>query len=521
MNARLLRPRLSGDPDALRYIAAVQQADGNTLEPAVRKAITDFVVGCKQDGIWSAIKAGCILMGARTLTGALTPLVGSAPTNNGPFVSGDYNRKTGLLSNGSTKYLDSNRANNADPQNDFHASVYISSDSPGSVGVYLGGGGFSDGSSNLVRNSSSGLNARVRNTGTGSQTAFSGNITATFYGVSRSAGASYSARHDTNSATVTSASSAASAGNLFVFARGSATNVADAYLAVRLAFYSAGTSLDLGLLQSRLSSLYTAIGAALAPNYADADVNAYITAVEAADGQLLETGVRDAINDFIVGCKADGIWSAIKASCILMGARTLSGALTPLVGTAPTNVNFVSGDYNRKTGLVGNGSTKYLSSGRANNADGQNNQSMGVYVSAFGAGTNDALIGSGTGTTTGASHIIAQTSPTVASARFTLRSRGSNVDFASIIQAHTAGLQAVSRAASGSFSYTLGGSAGTASFTSSTPDSGTVNVFARDVSSALYATHRIAFYWIGEALTLSLLDSRVSTLYTAIGAAIP
>jgi hypothetical protein len=69
----------------------------------------------------------------------------------------------------------------------------------------------------------------------------------------------------------------------------------------------------------------------------------------------LEIGVQSAYNDFVVGCKADGIWDAIKASCILAGARTLSGSLTPLKGAAPTNFNFVSGDYNRKTGLVGNG----------------------------------------------------------------------------------------------------------------------------------------------------------------------
>jgi hypothetical protein len=58
----------------------------------------------------TAIKASCILAGARTLAGALVPLAGAAPTNVGPFVSGDYNRKTGLVGDGSTKYLNSNRA---------------------------------------------------------------------------------------------------------------------------------------------------------------------------------------------------------------------------------------------------------------------------------------------------------------------------------------------------------------------------------------------------------------------------
>ena len=105
----------------------------------------------------------------------------------------------------------------------------------------------------------------------------------------------------------------------------------------------------------------------------DPDAMAYLRAVEDADNQALEQGVQQAVNQFVIGCKSDGIWSAIKASCILAGARTLNGALVPLVGIAPTNFNFVAGDYNRKTGLVGDGSTKYLDSNRNNNADPQNN----------------------------------------------------------------------------------------------------------------------------------------------------
>jgi hypothetical protein len=50
----------------------------------------------------------------------------------------------------------------------------------------------------------------------------------------------------------------------------------------------------------------------------DADAVAYIAAVEAADGQALETATRMAINSFVKGCKNDGIWPAIKASCILV-----------------------------------------------------------------------------------------------------------------------------------------------------------------------------------------------------------
>jgi hypothetical protein len=232
--------------------------------------------------------------------------------------------------------------------------------------------------------------------------------------------------------------------------------------------------------------------------------------------------LADAINDFIVGCKADGIWDSIKACCILAGWDGLSGCLVPLKGAAPTNNGpFVSGDYNRKTGLVGNGSSKYLAANRNNNADPQNNQSMGAWISAFGAGTNDAVMGSGTGTISGASHLLVQKSPTSLSDRFVVRSRGGTEVLEAVDITHAAGLHGMSRAASGTFSYLLSGSSGTATKTSNAADTGPINVFARDTASALYATHRLSFYWIGESLTLSSLSSRVSALVTAIGAAIP
>jgi hypothetical protein len=107
-------------------------------------------------------------------------------------------------------------------------------------------------------------------------------------------------------------------------------------------------------------SLGNMLGGASVLNRFDPDAKAYIAAVEVADGQALEPAIRTAYNNFILGCKSDGIWDAIKASCILAGARSLSGALVPLKGSAPTNNNFVSGDYVRTTGLVGDGTTKYL-----------------------------------------------------------------------------------------------------------------------------------------------------------------
>ena len=125
LNISVTQVKLQGlDADASAYIDAVALVEGGYTEPGVQRAINDFVIGCKADGIWTSIKASCILAGANTLNGALVPLVGAAPTNVGPFIADDYNRKTGLKGNAAAKYLDSNRANNADLQNNHHLSVY-------------------------------------------------------------------------------------------------------------------------------------------------------------------------------------------------------------------------------------------------------------------------------------------------------------------------------------------------------------------------------------------------------------
>jgi len=45
-----------------------------------------------------------------------------------------------------------------------------------------------------------------------------------------------------------------------------------------------------------------------------------------------------------------------------------------------------------------------------------------------------------------------------------------------------------------------------------------VAVFARNVDGANFSTCRLAFYSIGEAIDLALLDARITTLINAYGA---
>jgi hypothetical protein len=259
------------DPDAAVYIAAVEAADGEALETATKVAIHSFVKGCKNDGIWPAIKASCILAGARTLTGALVPLVGAAPTNpfvnpaneslGRLFVSGDYNRKTGLAGNASTKYLNSNRNNNADPQDSKHMSVYASSNTTASR-AYMGAGGAATGRSSFGAASTSTTSFAVIN-GTASYSCGATNVG--FMGMSRASSTQFTARGAGSTLLhpdAPAASETPTSGALYVLARENNSGVAELYSNARIAFYSIGENLDLALLDTRVSALITAIGAA-------------------------------------------------------------------------------------------------------------------------------------------------------------------------------------------------------------------------------------------------------------------
>ena len=249
------------------------------------------------------------------------------------------------------------------------------------------------------------------------------------------------------------------------------------------------------------------------PWITEPDARDFIQRVEAADGAALEDGIKLAYVDFIRGCKADGTWNAIKASCILAGAQTLSGALVPLVGTAPTNFNFVSGDYNRKTGLLGNGSTKYLDSNRNSNADPQDSYSVSVWLNTAGTPSNVTQVYLGGSSASGG------TSLGIASSQ--LFSRNRNSGFILFGTSIATGFFGSSRSESATYITRDSGANTTRTQTSQAPASAATHIFAESAGTPFRSNARIAFYSIGESLDLALLDARVTTLINAIGAAIP
>jgi len=255
---------LPTDTDALDYLARVKAADGAGVETAVAVAVSAFITALKADSLWDAIGASGLLCGPRTLAGALVPLRGPAPTAQGGWASGDYDRSTGMTGDGTALYLDSNRPANADDQNDNHWAIYIAT--PQTVG---GRSSFGSGDNVAVsyhyhRTATGGSlgkpqlqNNVATNYNTTNELEASG-LSAT----SRSSGSAYDWASGGDSGTINQASVAPSSYNAYVFAINS--DGSDAiHSDATISFYSIGTSIDLAKLDSHVSAYVTAIGAAL------------------------------------------------------------------------------------------------------------------------------------------------------------------------------------------------------------------------------------------------------------------
>lgn len=244
----------TGDLDAWDYIYRVQAADGQDLEDSVIAAMLKFVIGCKTDGIWDAIKASCVMAGARTLNGALVPLKGAAPTNFN-FESTDYNRKTGLKGDGATKYLNANRANNADPQNSHHQSVWVSEHSAGTAS-YINAGNTATGSTSIVKTTTS-YAPRSRNSQ--NDTVGFSNFLPGLVALSRDNAANYTLRYQSNQSVITRSSQAPTNAPTEIYRRPDATTYADA----RFAFYSIGEAINMPQLDARVFGLLTDLNIAI------------------------------------------------------------------------------------------------------------------------------------------------------------------------------------------------------------------------------------------------------------------
>lgn len=239
----------------------------------------------------------------------------------------------------------------------------------------------------------------------------------------------------------------------------------------------------------------------------DTDASAYITLVEAADGTSLETSVKQTINDFVVGCKSDGIWNSLSTCCILAGARSLTGALIPLKGNSPTNVGFAAGDYNRLN-LLG-GTSKYLNSNVLDNAFDQNDFHMSIWQAQPVPSGNRTSIGVQQASPYNTSSILHSGSNTF------LRARNNTSTFTALNGATSVGLFGVSRSSTTSYNEKRPGNNITSiSINSTSPLSIPYFVFSSNSNGIPLTSYhgRLSFYSLGQSINLVQLNSRVSDL---------
>lgn len=249
------------DADAARWIDSVSSADGQLLEQSVCVAVNQFVISCKAANIWNAIRICYLLCGARTLSGALVPLLGPAPTNSN-FVSSDYDRKLGLSSSPNIKTLDTGRPQTLDRRDDFHICCYATRAVTSTFGNYFGVGAGTAGATHIGRLDATSL--FVRNRSINNET-FSNAATLTgFIGLFRNSSCSHETSVGNLSSRFLRTSQAQSADTTRVFSVTDGTSNATQFVGnARIAFFSLGNHVNRSGYKAIVDQLMTDIGSAI------------------------------------------------------------------------------------------------------------------------------------------------------------------------------------------------------------------------------------------------------------------
>lgn len=224
-------------------------------------------------------------------------------------------------------------------------------------------------------------------------------------------------------------------------------------------------------------------------------------------GDTTYTPYKQPLANYIDGLVTLGgaYWNTMLSATSFVGVG-IQGIVVPLRSgmTVPTQNNFVTADLNQLTGLKGNASTKYISTGVNTSTLGINNHSLSVYLTAdreagakryiSGANAKLTLLGNVTGFKT-------------RSASATLYALGSSTAVGELV--------GISRDNSSDFDWSYETS-GTQLNTST--DSGSnvdIKVFAGEGGNNATAA-RLATYHIGPALNLATLEGLQDTLMSEI-----
>ena len=227
-------------------------------------------------------------------------------------------------------------------------------------------------------------------------------------------------------------------------------------------------------------------------------------------GDTTYTAYKQPLANYIDSLVALGgaYWDDLESAASFVGVG-IQGVTVPLKSTMPalTNNNFVAGDLNTLTGLLSDGSTKYLATGLTGTDLSQNDHSFSAYASsaaksAFLGGTYSTnfirpiAVALGTSTTN-----FYSTAPLDSSLKIT----------------STPSLVGLSRSASTEFTARTNQGDETFTRTSGTPNTGGLSLYAVGAGVAP-TTARLATYHAGPALNLATLEGLQDTLISEIAA---
>jgi len=225
-------------------------------------------------------------------------------------------------------------------------------------------------------------------------------------------------------------------------------------------------------------------------------------------GDTTYTAYKEPLANYIDSLVALGgaYWDDMESAASFVGVG-IQGVTVPLRDGMPTltNNNFVAGDLNQLTGLKGDASTKYISTGVNATSLSLNDNSISVYLTESRDATNKRYMGNN----------IAANSIEILGNSTGFRSK----NFSSQLDVNgtsvsSSGIIGISRDNSANYDWRYETSGNVAN-TSVSILGGTINVFQ---SSSIPTAARLATYHAGPALNLATLEGLQDTLISEIAA---
>lgn len=217
---------------------------------------------------------------------------------------------------------------------------------------------------------------------------------------------------------------------------------------------------------------------------------------------------RGAVDRLIRDLKAAGLWDKLGTALLLAGPDTLAGALVPLRAgmPTPTNYNFVAADHARATGLRGNLSAKYVTTGLPGSSLPNDDAHHAVWVvdahsgAAVGCYIGNARTSAALGAT-----LLSRSGATPTSLAISLHGGVTS----SVGGGAATGLIGCSRSAPAGYVVRHTGGDIAVGSTSAAPLARPITLFRLD-EAAGYSNARLAWASAGLALDLAALDAALS-----------